>query len=317
MRVAIVGAGSVGATLAYACLLRGVGGELVLYDVDAAKVEAQVLDLRHGLGFVPAATVGGSADIAVCRDADVIVLTAGAKQQPGQTRLDLAASNAELYRDLVPQLVAVAPEALLLVVSNPVDVLTRWVQRLAGLPDGRVFGSGTVLDSARLRELLAAKCGVAVPNVHAYIVGEHGDSEIALWSSATIAGVPLRSWRPSDGTRLGDDDLRDALTQVRGAADRIIAGKGATNFAIGLAGARILEAIERDEGRVLTVSAAVDGVYGIHDVSLSVPRIVARSGVVSTVEVALDEAESAGLHESAEALRRAARTLGMDDEPPD
>lgn len=316
MRVAIVGAGSVGATLAYACLLRGVGGELVLYDVDAAKVEAQVLDLRHGLGFVPAATVGGSADIAVCRDADVIVLTAGAKQQPGQTRLDLAASNAELFRDLVPQLVAVAPEALLLVVSNPVDVLTRWVQRLAGLPDGRVFGSGTVLDSARLRELLAAKCGVAVPNVHAYIVGEHGDSEIALWSSATIAGVPLRSWRPSDGTRLGDDDLRDALTQVRGAADRIIAGKGATNFAIGLAGARILEAIERDEGRVLTVSAAVDGVYGIHDVSLSVPRIVARSGVVSTVEVALDEAESAGLHESAEALRRAARTLGMDDEPP-
>lgn len=316
MRVAIVGAGSVGATLAYACLLRGVGGELVLYDVDAAKVEAQVLDLRHGLGFVPAATVGGSADIAVCRDADVIVLTAGAKQQPGQTRLDLAASNAELYRDLVPQLVAVAPEALLLVVSNPVDVLTRWVQRLAGLPDGRVFGSGTVLDSARLRELLAAKCGVAVPNVHAYIVGEHGDSEIALWSSATIAGVPLRSWRPSDGTRLGDDDLRDALTQVRGAADRIIAGKGATNFAIGLAGARILEAIERDEGRVLTVSAPVDGVYGIHDVSLSVPRIVARSGVVSTVEVALDEAESAGLHESAEALRRAARTLGMDDEPP-
>lgn len=316
MRVAIVGAGSVGATLAYACLLRGVGGELVLYDVDAAKVEAQVLDLRHGLGFVPAATVGGSADIAVCRDADVIVLTAGAKQQPGQTRLDLAASNAELFRDLVPQLVAVAPEALLLVVSNPVDVLTRWVQRLAGLPDGRVFGSGTVLDSARLRELLAAKCGVAVPNVHAYIVGEHGDSEIALWSSATIAGVPLRSWRPSDGTRLGDDDLRDALTQVRGAADRIIAGKGATNFAIGLAGARILEAIERDEGRVLTVSAPVDGVYGIHDVSLSVPRIVARSGVVSTVEVALDEAESAGLHESAEALRRAARTLGMDDEPP-
>ena len=315
MRVAIVGAGSVGATLAYACLLRGVGGELVLYDVDAAKVEAQVLDLRHGLGFVPAATVGGSADIAVCRDADVIVLTAGAKQQPGQTRLDLAASNAELFRDLVPKLVAVAPEALLLVVSNPVDVLTRWVQRLAGLPDGRVFGSGTVLDSARLRELLAAKCGVAVPNVHAYIVGEHGDSEIALWSSATIAGVPLRSWRPSDGTRLGDDDLRDALTQVRGAADRIIAGKGATNFAIGLAGARILEAIERDEGRVLTVSAPVDGAYGIHDVSLSVPRIVARSGVVSTVEVALDEAESAGLHESAEALRRAARSLGMDNEP--
>lgn len=309
MRIAIVGAGSVGATIAYACLLRGVGGEVVLHDIDDAKVEAQVLDLRHGLGFVPAATVEGGTDVGVCRGADVVVLTAGAKQQPGQTRLDLAATNAEMFRHLVPRLVSVAPTALVLVVSNPVDVLTGWAARLSGLPAGRVFGTGTVLDSARLRQLVAARCGVAVPNVHAYIVGEHGDSEIALWSSATIAGVPLRSWQAPGGGRLGEDDLGDVLSQVRGAAYRIIAGKGATNFAIGLASARILEAIERDERRVLTVSAPVDGAYGLHDVCLSVPRVIDRSGIASTVEVTLDEAESSGLQQSAEAVRGAAGSL--------
>ncbi len=311
MRIAIVGAGSVGATLAYACLLRGVGGTLVLYDVDAAKVEAQVLDLRHGLGFLPAARVDGGDDIEICRDADVVVLAAGAKQAPGQTRLDLAAANVAMCRDLVPRLVAVAPAALLLVVSNPVDVLTWAVLQLADLPAGRVFGSGTVLDSARLRQLLAGRCGVAAPNVHAFVAGEHGDSEVALWSSAGIAGVPLRSWVGAGGGRLDEGDLEEVLDEVRGAADRIIAGKGATNFAIGVAGARILEAIERDERRVLTVSALTDGAHGLRDVCLSVPRIVDRSGVVGTVEVALDEAESEGLQRSAEAIREVAGSLGI------
>jgi len=311
MRIAIVGAGSVGATLAYACLLRGVGGTLALYDVDAAKVEAQVLDLRHGLGFLPAARVDGGDDIEICREADVVVLAAGAKQAPGQTRLDLAASNVALCRDLVPRLVAVAPAALFLVVSNPVDVLTWAVQHLSDLPAGRVFGSGTVLDSARLRQLLGRRCGVAVPNVHAFVAGEHGDSEIALWSSATIAGVPLRSWVSPGGGRLDEGDLEEVLDEVRGAADRIIAGKGATNFAIGVAGARILEAIERDERRVLTVSALTDGAHGLREVCLSVPRIVDRSGVAGTVEVALDEAESEGLQRSAEAIRKVARSLGI------
>jgi L-lactate dehydrogenase len=255
--------------------------------------------------------VDGGDDIEICRDADVVVLAAGAKQAPGQSRLDLAASNVALCRDLVPRLVAVAPAALLLVVSNPVDVLTWAVLRLSDLPAGRVFGSGTVLDSARLRQLLAHRCGVAVPNVHAFVAGEHGDSEIALWSSATIAGVPLRSWAGAGGGRLDEGDLEEVLDEVRGAADRIIAGKGATNFAIGVAGARILEAIERDERRVLTVSALTDAGHGLHDVCLSVPRIVDRSGVVGTVEVALDEAESEGLRRSAEAIREVARSLGI------
>ncbi len=312
VRIVIVGAGSVGATLAYACLIRGVGGDIVLYDTDAAKVEGQVLDLRHGLGFVPAATVEGSTDLDDCRGADVVVITAGAKQRSGQTRLDLASANASMLRDLVPALVDGSPDALLLVVTNPVDVLTWVALRLSGLPAGRVLGSGTVLDSARLRQLLAARCGVAVANVHAHIAGEHGDTEIALWSAASIAGVPLGSWRPPDGEPLDDAELDEILDEVRGSAYRIIEGKGATNFAIGLAGLRILEAIERDEQRVLPVSGLVEGLYGLDDVCLSLPRIVGRSGITHTVDVPLHDDEVAGLRRSAEAIRDAATSVGVD-----
>lgn len=311
VRIVIVGAGSVGATLAYACLIRGVGGDIVLHDTDAAKVEGQVLDLRHGLGFVPAATVRGSADLDDCRGADVVVITAGASQREGQTRLDLASANTSMLQDLVPALVERNPEALLLVVTNPVDVLTWAALRLSGLPAGRVLGSGTVLDSARLRQLLAARLGVAVANVHAHIAGEHGDSEIALWSSASIGGVPLRSWRPPDGEPLDDAELDDILSEVRGSAYRIIEGKGATNFAIGLASLRILEAIQRDERRVLPVSGLAEGVYGLNDVCLSLPRIVCRSGITHTVDFPLDDAELSGLRRSAETIRNAATSVGL------
>lgn len=311
MRIVIVGAGTVGATLAYACLIRGVGGDIVLHDTNAAKLEGQVLDLRHGLGFVPAATVEGSADVDDCVGADVVVITAGAKQRPDQSRRDLASANAAIFQELVPAIVDRNPEALLLVVTNPVEVLTWAALRLSGLPAGRVLGSGTVLDSARLRQLLAARCGVAVANVHADIAGEHGDTEIALWSSASIGGVPLRSWRPPDGEPLGDAELDDILDEVRGSAYRIIEGKGATNFAIGLAGLRVLEAIERDERRVLPVSGLAEGVYGLHDVCLSLPRIVGRNGVTHTVDLPLDDAELAGLHRSAEAIRSAAQSIAV------
>src|SRR4051794_5774097 len=179
-KIAIVGAGSVGATIAYACLMRGVGQRIALYDVNRAKVEAEVLDLSHGLQFVPMAGVEGSDDVAVCADADVVVITAGAKQKPGQTRMDLLAANAGIFRSMVPQLQKVAPDALFLVVSNPVDVMTYATLKITSLAKERVIGSGTVLDSSRFRFLIAQRCGVAVQNVHAYIVGEHGDSEIPL-----------------------------------------------------------------------------------------------------------------------------------------
>jgi L-lactate dehydrogenase len=310
-KIAIVGAGSVGATIAYAAMIRGVAKQLALYDINRAKVDAEVLDLNHGLQFVPMATLEGSDDIEVCAGADVVVITAGAKQKPGQTRMELAGANVELCRTLVPRLLKVAPEALLLVVTNPVDVLTYVVQKLSGLPTRRVFGSGTVLDSSRFRFLLARHLDVAVQNVHAFIVGEHGDSELPLWSSATVGGVPLLQWAVPGRARLTDEDRAHIFDNVRNAAYQIIRGKGATNYAIGLATTQILEAVLNDEQRVLPVSSRLEGYLGIDDVCLSVPSIVNRTGVEAVLEMPLSEPEREGLRHSADTIRRAIRTLGF------
>jgi L-lactate dehydrogenase len=310
-KIAIVGAGSVGATIAYAAMIRGVAKQLALYDINRAKVDAEVLDLNHGLQFVPMATLEGSDDIGVCAGADVVVITAGAKQKPGQTRMELAGANVELCRTLVPRLLKVAPDALLLVVTNPVDVLTYVVQKLSGLPTRRVFGSGTVLDSSRFRFLLARHLDVAVQNVHAFIVGEHGDSELPLWSSATVGGVPLLQWAVPGRARLTEQDRTHIFDNVRNAAYHIIRGKGATNYAIGLATAQILEAVLNDEQRVLPVSSRLEGYLGIDDVCLSVPSIINRTGVEVVLEIPLSEQEREGLRHSADTIRHAIRTLGF------
>src|SRR5687767_1887633 len=282
-RIAIVGAGSVGATVAYACLIRGVGKQIALFDVNRAKVDAEVLDLNHGLQFVPMATVEGSDDVGACADADVVVITAGAKQKPGQTRMDLATANADICRKLVPQLLSVAPNAVFLLVTNPVDVITYVTLKLTGLPPQRVLGSGTVLDSSRFRYLIARRCNVAVQNVHAYIVGEHGETEIPLWSSASIANIPLHDWAVPQHGKLTVRDRTEIFQNVKQAAAQIIAGKGATNYAIGLATAKILEALLRDENRILPVSSLLKeygaGEDAIDDVCLSVPCIVNGGGV--------------------------------------
>src|SRR4051812_44068862 len=220
-KIAIIGAGSVGATIAYACMMRGVAQQIALYDVNRAKVDAEVLDLNHGLQFVPMASVEGSDDVGVCADADVVVLTAGAKQKPGQTRMDLLSANAAILRDLVPKLLSVAPDAVFLIVSNPVDVLTYATLKLTSLPPRRVLGSGTVLDSSRFRFLIARRCRVAVQNVHAYIAGEHGDSEIPLWSSASIALVPLHQWAVPGHGKLTVRDRAAIFEDVKHAAYRV------------------------------------------------------------------------------------------------
>lgn len=310
-KIAIIGAGAVGATIAYAAMIRGVAKQLALYDINRAKVDAEVLDLNHGLQFVPMATLEGSDDINVCAGADVVVITAGAKQKPGQTRMELAGANVELCRSLVPQLQKVAPDALLLVVTNPVDVLTYVVQKLSGLPTRRVFGSGTVLDSSRFRFLLARHLNVAVQNVHAFIAGEHGDSELPLWSSASVGGVPLMQWAVPGRARLSDEDRTRIFDNVRNAAYHIIQGKGATNYAIGLATAQILESVLHDEQRVLPVSSRMEGYLGITDVCLSVPSIVNRKGVEAVLEVPLSDSEREGLRRSADTIRHAIRTLGF------
>jgi L-lactate dehydrogenase len=239
-KIAIVGAGSVGATIAYACMIRGVGKQIVLYDSNEKKVEAECLDLNHGMQFVPMATIDGSADVSICKDADVVVITAGAKQKPGQTRMELAGANAEICRTLVPQLIEVAPNSILLLVTNPVDVITYITHKLSGFPRQRVIGSGTVLDSSRFRFLIARRLKVAVQNVHAYIAGEHGDSEIPLWSSASIANIPLHDWAVMHHGKLSVRDRVEIFQNVKDAAQQIIARKGASNYSIGLSTAKIL-----------------------------------------------------------------------------
>ena len=310
-KVAVVGAGAVGTAIAYAAQIRGACRQLALFDLNADKVRAEVLDLNHGLQFTPMAQITGSDDLEVCAGADVVVITAGAKQKPGQTRLDLAAANVAMCRDLVPELVRLAPDTLLLVVTNPVDVVTQAALAYSGLPSSRVFGSGTVLDSSRLRFLIAEHTGVAVQNVHAYIAGEHGDSEVPLWSTATIGGVPVQDWG-SSGERPLDADARARIHQrVVTSAYEIIAGKGATSLAIGLAVSRILEAVLKDEHRVLPVTSRLDGVHGLSDVCLSMPSVVGRSGVESVLATPLSDEERDQLAVSAETVRAAARQLGL------
>jgi L-lactate dehydrogenase len=310
-KVAVVGAGSVGATLAYACLVRGVGRTIALYDVDADKTRAEVLDLNHGLQFVPQATVVGSDDIEVCRGADLVVITAGAKQKPGQTRPELAGANVTLCRTLVPRLLEVAPDAILLLVTNPVDVVTYAALKYSGLPSQRVFGSGTVLDSSRLRLLLAEHCGVAAQSVHAYIAGEHGDSELPLWSRASIGSVPLLAWDVPGRPPLDAATRDDIVRRVIGAAGEIIRGKGATNYAVGLAAARIIEAVLDDQRLVLSVSSLLDGQAGIHDVCLSLPSVVDRLGVDTVLPGPLSQEEAEGLRRSAETVRGVIASLGL------
>ena len=310
-KVAVVGAGSVGATIAYACLIRGVGKTIALYDHDAHKVRAEVLDLNQGMQFVSMATVVGSDDVAVTADADVVVVTAGAKQRPGQSRLDLAAVNVEMLRSLVPRLVELSPKALFLMVTNPVDVLTYAAVQFGGLAGGRVFGSGTLLDSSRLRLLIADHCGVAVQSVHAFVVGEHGDSELALWSRASIGPVPVEQWSAPGCTPFDEVTRTMFARKVVNAADEIIRGKGATNYAIGLATARILEATLYDESSVLPVSSMLEGQYGIDDVCLSLPCIVNRAGVDTVLTPQLAGLALEALRHSADAVRGVARSLGL------
>lgn len=310
-KIAIVGAGAVGATIAYACLIRGIGQQVVLYDIDAAKVAAEVLDLNHGIQFTGSHPVDGSADVEICRGAGVVVITAGAKQKPGQSRMDLAEANSAICKTLLPQLLNVAPDALYLLVTNPVDVITYITQKITALPPARVFGSGTVLDSSRFRFLIARRLNVAVRNVHAYIAGEHGDSEIPLWSSASCGNIPLSDWAVPGHGKLTVRDRTEIFQNVKTAAAQIIQGKGATNYAIGLATAEILEAVLAEGSRVLPVSGLLSDYHGISDVCLSVPSIVNAGGVEQPLPVPMNDNEIAGLKHSAEVIKAAIRQLGF------
>lgn len=300
--LAIIGAGSVGSAIAYAATIDRLADHITLYDTNAARAEAETLDLRHGLQFVGGGRVSGGDDIGLCDDADLVVVTAGATHSAGGSRLDLATSNARLVRELMPRLVERAPDAIYLFVTNPVDVVTYLAQEIGGLPPERLFGSGTVLDSSRLRHLVAERLGVSVTSIHATVIGEHGDSELVLWSSATVGGAPVFDVVGPEGGRIDRSERQALRDEVRGAAGRIIAGKGNTNLAIGLATTRIVRAIARDERAVLPVSVRVD-VDGVGPVCLAVPSIVGRAGVVGRVPVPMDDDERAAFRASATTLR--------------
>ena len=255
-KVAIIGAGAVGSAVTYASMIQGVARHYAMFDINESRVKAEALDIAQGSQFAPVSTVEGSSDIAVIKDSDVVVITAGAKQKPGQSRLELAGATIDIMKSIIPKAVEQAPNAIYLMVANPVDVVTYAGWKLSGLSDGRFFGSGTVLDSSRLRYLVALACGVAPQNVHAYIAGEHGDSEIPLWSSAMVGAVPLLQWGQTVDGKLLDDGVREAIHHdVVRSAYNIIEGKGVTNYAIGISVASILGSIVRDEHRVLPVSS--------------------------------------------------------------
>ena len=308
-KVVIVGAGAVGSTFAYALAQSGLADEIALIDLNRELAEGQVLDLVHGKPFFPPVniSVGEKGDYA---DAQVIVIAAGASQRPGESRLDLLHRNAAITEGIVDEIVGQDSQAVILVVSNPVDILTHVASKRSGWERGRVIGSGTVLDSARFRYLLSQHCGVDVHNVHAYVLGEHGDSEVAAWSMTHVAGMPIKDYCPVC-RKCGDweKEREKVVKAVKESAYHIIDYKGATYFAIGLALVRIVGAILRNQRSVLTVSTVLDGEYDLEDVCLSVPCVVSQQGVERIVEANLSPEESEALSRSASVLREAMATL--------
>ncbi len=307
-KIAVVGAGSVGSTIAYALMISGLVRELVLYDIDGNKAEGEAMDLAHGASFVSPISIyaGTHTD---CHDADIIVFAAGANQKPGETRLDLIEKNLRILQDTLPEVINKGRNPILLMVSNPVDVLTYAAVKITGLSPDRVIGSGTVLDSSRFRFLISEQCRVEARNVHGYVIGEHGDSEVPLWSLANIAGIKVEEFCCQYGTRYINKE--EISQQVRRAGYDIIQRKGSTYYAIGLAVHRICESIVRDENSVLTVSGLLRGEYGLNDVCLSVPSLINRSGRERVITVSLDDEESKALKASADILTGIAREFAL------
>lgn len=310
MKVGIVGAGNVGATAAFAMVTTGAASEIVVVDLNAALAHAQAQDILHATPLQRPVRVraGSYADLA---GANVVVLAAGVGQRPGETRLELLGRNAKVFGAIIPEVLNAAPEAILLIASNPVDVMTEIAVKISRLPPGRVFGSGTILDSSRFRALLGEHLDIAPTSVHAYVLGEHGDSEVLWWSGASAAGLSVTEMAAQRGRPLDAAAKARIDAAVRGAADAIIRGKGATWFGIGGGLARIVQAIRSDEHALLSVSAPTAGIPGIEGVTLSLPRVVGARGIVATLTPTLNDDERAALIASATILKEAATGLAL------
>ncbi|MBN2316263.1 MAG: L-lactate dehydrogenase [Sedimentisphaerales bacterium] len=302
-KVVIIGAGSVGTAYIYALLQTGLASEIALIDIDEKAVAGEVMDLSHGLPFIPPVSIHAG-DYSDCRNAHLIVVTAGAKQKPGQSRTDLVRNNASIIRSICESIKEHSTDAVLVMVTNPVDILTHIALHNLGWPRQRVIGSGTVLDTARLKYMLSRHCGIDARNVHAYVLGEHGDSEMVAWSMAHIAGVQIERYcQLCQGCDAQQQHKRIA-EQVRNSAYHIIDYKGSTYYGIGMSLVRISQAILRDEHSVLTVSVELEGEYNLSGLCLSVPCVVAENGVERIIDTELSAAENKGLKKSAEILQK-------------
>jgi L-lactate dehydrogenase len=307
-KVVVIGAGSVGTAYIYALLPTGVAGQIALVDIDENRVEGEVMDLSHGLPFIPPTVIkhGSYSD---CADADIIVVTAGAKQAPGQSRLEVIQQNARIVRSICSSIAEQNSAAVLVMVTNPVDALTYVALKQLNWPPQRIIGSGTVLDSARFKYMLSRHYKVDARNVHAYIIGEHGDSEVAAWSMTHIAGVPIEQYCQICNVCDYQQHHRQIAEEVRNSAYHIIDYKGSTYYGIGLSLVRITQAILRDENSILTVSTLLSGEYGIENVCLSVPCIVGAGGVKSIIAAQLSDEEHKALGASAETIKDAAKQI--------
>lgn len=309
-KVAIIGCGFVGASCAFSLMQRGLFTEMVLIDVNKDKAEGEAMDLSHGLPYAASMDIyaGGYDDI---KDCSFIIITAGANQKPGETRLELIGKNVNILKSIIPEIVKRNFEGILMIVSNPVDVLAYAAYKISGYPKERVIGSGTVLDTARLKYLLSRHLNVDARSVHAVIIGEHGDSELAVWSGANISGIDLTPFCELRGYMNDEENMRKIYENVRDSAYEIIERKGATYYGIAMAVARISECIVKDEQSILPVSAVLEGEYGLEGLSLSIPSILGRTGVEKVLEIPLSPKEKAELAASAENLKKVIEEIGL------
>ena len=307
-KAGVIGCGYVGASIAFALMQKALFSDLVLLDADRAKAEGEAMDLSHGLAYAASMDIYAG-DYLDLRDAGLVIITAGANQKPGETRLDLIHRNAAILENILPRLTTSGFEGVLLIVSNPVDVLTYLAQKLSGYPEHRVLGSGTVLDTARLKYLLSHRLRVDGRSVHALVIGEHGDSELSVWSGANIAGIDLDHFGRIRGLSPRPEVLKEIHREVRDSAYEIIRRKGATYFGIAVAVVRIAECIVKDEQSILAVSAVLTGQYGLSGLAMSLPSIIGKNGVEAVLEIPLSQEEHRALMASADRLKAALGSL--------
>ncbi|MBN2190217.1 MAG: L-lactate dehydrogenase [Candidatus Aureabacteria bacterium] len=312
-KISIIGCGNVGIRCAYALVIKGIVREIILVDLDRNRAEGEAMDLNHGAPYVRPVEIAAG-DYPDIQGSDIVVITAGAKQKPGQSRTDLVKQNVALYRKIIPEIMEYSPGSVLLVVSNPVDILAYAAYKISGKPHREVISSGTVLDSARLRFLLSRHCNVDARNIHAYILGEHGDSEFAVWSKAMIGGMYFKEYCPICEKRDccdRDNELNGIFSEVRDSAYKIIEKKGETSYGIGLALVKIIQSVVNDTRSILPVSTLVEDYYGVNDVYMGLPSVVGSGGIKEVLKIGLDEEEQSLFKKSAGTLKKVIKDCGI------